>query len=107
MKLTLPTLSNIFSLSPITKEISMGTITATAPTSFFAGLEAAEIALLKGPIVADLTALTQPNVTFLTALDTIKNIQLQALMLGLPAQTALVNYVASWLLAKINSTPAT
>lgn len=84
----------------------MGTVVnTTTPASFFSGLESAEITLIKGPIVTDLTALQQPNVNFQTALGLVANIQLQALQLSLPAQTVLLNYVSTWLLSKINTAP--
>jgi hypothetical protein len=74
-----------------------------AVTDFITGLENAELPLIEGPIMQGLTTLTQPNANFLTVLDAGKNLQLQALQLNLPAQTALINYVSSFLIVKLQT----
>lgn len=74
----------------------------TTPT-IFGQLTAAELALLKTPLLAFAAALQSPGANFLTVQNAIANFMLQIPQLTGPAQGAALNIVGTMLTAWINS----
>jgi hypothetical protein len=74
-----------------------------ASTDLITTITTAELALIKAPLNTFLTALQQPNENYLGVLIAFKNLQLSALQLDGPAQSALINAVAALAQAKLNA----
>lgn len=76
---------------------------STNPTDILTQITDAEVALLKGPLLAFAQALQAPGANILTATDAAKNVLLQVPQLSAPAQSAVLNIVGAGLAAKISS----